>query len=165
MFPTQWDKTNLNRHSDDKIAPRAVKNVLRGSKAHREGIQEAMPYVAIPVNPFYSSVFLFFLQVWHGDFLWGLYFYAFNVCCRMSQISGAQKCHTQKQLQICSRVEWNCFIKSININTTTICNVQSIANNLANISYLFGNFFLEESTTVFATLTNVLTTQRPFAKF
>ena len=56
-FLIKWDKTNLNRHSDDKIAPGAVKNVLRGSKAHRGSIQEAMPYVAIPVNNFYSSFF------------------------------------------------------------------------------------------------------------
>ena len=90
MFPTQWDKTNLNRHSDDKIAPRAVKNVLRGSKAHRGGIQEAMPYVAIPVNNFYSSVF-YFSQVWHGDFLWGLNFYEFIVCCRVSQVVESQE--------------------------------------------------------------------------
>ena len=45
-FLIKWEKTNLNRHSDDKIVRRSVKNVLRGSKAHRGGIQDAMPYVA-----------------------------------------------------------------------------------------------------------------------
>ena len=90
MFPTQWDKTNLNRHSDDKNTPGAVKNVLRGSKAHRGGIQEAMPCVAVPVNSVYSSVF-YFSQVWHGDFLWGLNFYGFNGCCRMSQVVESQE--------------------------------------------------------------------------
>ena len=35
--------------------------------------------------------FYFFSQVWHGDFLWGLNFYGFNVCCRMSQVVESQE--------------------------------------------------------------------------
>ena len=45
------------------------------------------------------------------------------------------------------------FHQSVNMNSTTIFNVKNIVKNIANITYLFDNFFSEESTTVFGTCT------------
>ena len=102
---------------------------------------DVMPHVAAPVNNFSSSVFLFcrFGKVT----FWGVctitIIHGFNVCCRMSHISWAQKCHSKTAPNLFTGVipyGWNCFVKSVNVNPTTTSTL------IISLIFLYYNIFI-----------------------